>query len=655
MVSTSDRVFIEKLDRLIDENLGNPAFSIDTICQALGLSRSHLHRTVKEQAELSTSLYIRKRRLLKARHLLLTTDLRISELCDAVGIANPQNFSTYFTEEFGISPTEFRKLPQSQSSDTEGMSPEAAQVPPAASTVPEVPYLPTPDPPNERLPHRPRIWPRRRLVLGGLVTGVLLLVGAMLFGWLQPRPENRFAGSIGAPVTGNSLAVLPFTNLGPADTNPACEGILSELHSSVSLVKNLKVIARSSSDQYRDTQKTVWQIGDELQVANVLKGSILKTGEQLQIKVEIISTRDDIRTWVKTYRAPYGEIFELTDQIAQEVAGQLKLSVSASASEKLALARTRNLDAYNTVLQGRQLLISRQDADLLAGLTRFDRALALDSTFAEAHALKAVAYHLLLGSKRMDNQSLNRLTEENALKAIRLDPTNSTAYAVLGSLYYSTYQWQASENAFRIALQHNPNDAQVYHWYALLLRTTGRFDEGVRASAQAIALDPLHPIMFAVYLSNCVVAGRLDLARTAIETGRGLFDKSFAYQGSMAYYWMAQADYGRAVAAYQQAQQLNPDDKGQTPILIYCEAKRGNRPRALRFLRELTATTPRSDYERAVVYAGLAQADSSLHFLKKAADGGYLYRDTKAMSVFKPYHSHPTFRAVLRQFHLPEK
>lgn len=106
----SGPVFIEKLSAFIDANLDNSAFSVDTICQTLGISRSQLHRLVKDQTELSTSLYIRKRRLLAARHLLVSTDLRISEIGDVVGITNAQNFSTYFTEDLGSSPTEFRKL-----------------------------------------------------------------------------------------------------------------------------------------------------------------------------------------------------------------------------------------------------------------------------------------------------------------------------------------------------------------------------------------------------------------------------------------------------------------------------------------------------------------------------------------------------------------
>ena len=108
------------------------------------------------------------------------------------------------------------------------------------------------------------------------------------------------------------------------------------------------------------------------------------------------------------------------------------------------------------------------------------------------------------------------------------------------------------------------------------------------------------------------------------------------------------------MAYFQEGLSLNHDYKRPANVLIYCEAKRGNRQRAVAFLQELTENTPRSDYERAVVFAGLGQADSSLYYLKKAADVGYLYRDTKVMPFFQPYHTHPVFKAILQQYQLPK-
>jgi adenylate cyclase len=105
----TDKTLLEKFDHIIDENLENSSFSTDKVCLDLGVSRSQLHRTVKEKTTLSVTLYIRKRRIDKAKVLLSTTQMRISEIADAVGIDSPQNFSKYFTEEFNLSPSDFKK------------------------------------------------------------------------------------------------------------------------------------------------------------------------------------------------------------------------------------------------------------------------------------------------------------------------------------------------------------------------------------------------------------------------------------------------------------------------------------------------------------------------------------------------------------------
>lgn len=641
----SDHILTEKLNRLIDENIDNSSLSIDTICQLLGVSRSQLHRIIKEQTQLSVSLYVRKYRLLKAKDLLVSTDLRISQISDAVGINNPQNFSTYFTEEFRISPTEFRKL-QSQSGG-------AAPTPlPAADWNPPVPDVTrnggTPPVPgnSSRHPTQVRSW-RRRISTN---LALLLVIGAGVFGWFQTHSVTR-----PAVLVGNSLAVLPFTNLGVVEGSPACEGIMDDIHRAISHVKNLRVISRSSSDQYKNTQKSIRQIGGELQVVNLLKGSVLKINDQIQVKVEILDTQDDSQRWVKQYSAPYKDIFTLTDLIVRDVASQLKLPISPSAAGQFPLARTQNLEAYNAFLQARQLLVTRTKANMLESISRFDRALAMDSIFAEAHACKAEVYTVLANLGYADAKDAQQRAEQSALTAIRLDPVNSTAYGVLGCIYHETYQWQAAENAYRIALQHNPNDAQVNYWYSLVLRSLGRLDEAMRYSKQAVALDPLYPVILGGHIVNCAYANRFDLAQASIENGRGLFDGSFIYHTAQGYYAMCQKDYDRAVAHIQKGLSLNPDYKRPTAMLLYCEAKRGNRPKASSFLHQLHETTPRANYERAVIYAGLGEADSCLMYLKKAADEGYIYRDMKVFPVFQPYWTHSDFQAILRQYKLPDE
>ena len=111
-MTSSEDAFISKLKSLIDANVDDPAFSVDTVCRDMAISRAQLHRIVKEEFDLSVTLYIRKVRLEKANYLLANSNLRISEVADRVGISNPQNFSKYFTQEFAITPTEFRRLHQ---------------------------------------------------------------------------------------------------------------------------------------------------------------------------------------------------------------------------------------------------------------------------------------------------------------------------------------------------------------------------------------------------------------------------------------------------------------------------------------------------------------------------------------------------------------
>jgi adenylate cyclase len=130
----SEPIILKKLNQIIEANLDNPGFSLDDTCHELGVSRSHLHRVLIEETQLSAALYIRKKRIEKAKELLSTTQLRISEIADAVGISNPANFSKYFLEEYNVSPSEFRKT-------VVIAEPPAASLPSADFSIAVLPFV----------------------------------------------------------------------------------------------------------------------------------------------------------------------------------------------------------------------------------------------------------------------------------------------------------------------------------------------------------------------------------------------------------------------------------------------------------------------------------------------------------------------------------
>lgn len=640
-----DPSFLERLHQVIETHMDQADYSIDQLCRELGVSRTRLFREIKEQTGLSTALYIRQRRLLYAHQLLRTTNLRIAEVGDRVGIPNPSNFSKYFTQHFGESPSTLRRrLAETSAGDTLIDQPSSLRFKSGAQPDPETHLIQETDIVAVRKAARWRGW-----IWGGSIATAT--IGFILV-WLLYYPTWQRALVLTAQP---SIAILPFKNMGPADTESLVEGITDDVHTLLSVVGTLKVIARSSSDHYKGSRKTIWQIGDELQVTNLLKGSVLKNGDHLQIQLELIRTQDDIRIWSKTYEGTYNDLFRLTSRLSQEVAQQLTQPKGESSFDQLTRPRTTNMTAYKAFLLGKQLIHTRSKEKILAGLAKLDEALALDARFVDAYAVKASGYHLLENLGYISSPNIQQLAEQNALIAIRLDSTHSLAYSTLGSVYADQYQWTKAETAFRRALAFNPNDAYANYWYSLLLRAVGRPGDAATFSARALELDPLAPVMVAGHVVNQAYAGQFAQARTTLDQNQLLFGETFLYQFSLGLYAMANNEYGLARRALTETLRLNPGYTDHLPSLLYCQSRLGKTDSARVYLATLPDTNARNAYLKAVVYAGLGDRESCLRSLKKAADGGYIYKDLLLFPPFRSYHQEPIFQAILHQYGLPIK
>lgn len=638
-MTTLPSSFIDRLDRLIDERLDDTELSIDSICQTLGISRSQLHRSLKSHTLVSTSLYIRQRRLLKGKYLLQTTNLRISEICDAVGVNNAQNFSTYFTEEFGLSPSEFRRH---EPESIHSLVPELV-----LESTPKAILEPVPDVPSP-IATRPVPTKTRWLLLynRGPLIGVLVLLGMGALVWMFTQFTKR-TEQPGRP----SIAILPFTNLGPPDTNPACDGIMDDVHTSISMINTLNVIARSSSDKFKGTTKSIWQIGDELQVVNLLKGSVLKTGDQIQIKVELLDTQEDIRLWGNTYSAAYRDIFTLTDQIVRDVARQLEQKLTPTETVKIDRLPTRNLEAYSEYIRGKHLMMARTPEKLRASVEKFNRSIALDTTFADAYVARASAYLLMSDFGGIDKAEGWKQAESNTLEAIRLDATNGTAYGVLAHLYRMQNKWDQALTTFQIALKHSPNDAQTNFWYGIALRSIGRFDESIRYETRAVSLNPLYPAPQIGLISTYANAGRHDLALKAIQDGESLLNDNYMYHYARSFYHLTLGQKAQAVAAMRVSDSLSHSIQSIAYYRLYLRAQ--TLPRTT-FLAELQRipTTPETYHDLAFAYAGLADKEQCLRYLQLAVDHDRAPDYLKVTPMFAFLHNDPRFTGILRQCNL---
>ncbi len=629
-----EKPIIEKLDLFIDDNLENSAFSTDTICHELGLSRSQLHRILIEQTQLSITLYIRKRRLEKAKTLLSTTKLRISEIADAVGITNPTNFSKYFIKEFNVSPTDFRK--QSQEF-IEAPFDEISLVFDELALSKNQSFIAS--------------KPKSNFLWYALLA-LIMLIGITLYFFPPSQKENIVQTNNDLnEISENSLAILPFKNLGLPDNSFFCDGVMEQIHGSLSLLENLKVISKTSSMLFRDTKKPIAQIASELHVKYILEGSVLQIDKKIRITVGLTNAKEDRVIWTKTYDGDAKDVFSYMSKVAKEVATELHQKLSNSLTDKLDKIPTKNLVAYNEYLQGNQLLQTRIKEKVEASLVKFSKAIELDPNFADAFTNKAVAYYIMGEDQLMDVESAYKMSEKNALTAIRLDAENGRAYAVLGFIYKTQNKWEQAITTFQIALKFSPNDAQINYWYSLTIRSIGQMDEAIKFSTKAVSLDPLANNIYGGHIIGCAYAGRFDLAEKAIKDGELIFNDSYLFHNAKAFYYIKRKNFETAMSEFRICQKLYSKGVYFETLIAFTQAKLGQTAPAELYLKTLP-TIPDNNKYFAIVYAGLGNTNLCLKYLELAAEKNDSPNYLKVSPLFDFLYDDPRFNAILQKLGL---
>lgn len=629
--------FSNRLNSLIDQHLEQTAYSADMLCRDLGVSRSTLIRLVKEQTGLTVALYIRQRRLLMAQRLLETTDLRITEIADQVGFNTPSDLSRYFAEAFGHSPSDFRRRALQDTLEPVASLDQRAAALPADGPLPTRPVPAVVDfaTPPQPAPRR-RVW-----LLGGLLAAGVLLAA---LGWLyRDRPNGPDPNQ---PV---ALAVLPFQNLGASSSQYYTDGVVEQIHGLLTRVDGLKVISRTSAARFgHASQRSMPQIASELGVAYLLTGEVRQMADRVNVSVELVQVADDRTIWADSYEGQTKDVFGFMSQTARQIAGELNRKLSEITQQKLTQAPTLNIDAYNEYLKGQYLLRTRTEAGIRGSIAKFDRAIALDSGFAYAYASRGQA-HLLYADDGFGPTAANyKKAEKDVLTAIRLDPNNGLAYAMLAILYEDQGKWEQATTTFPIALRFSPNDSQINYWYSLALRSTGQTEAALRYSTKALNLDPLHPVIMMGHIGNQVAAGRFNEAWANILEGRRLHSQFPSLYWMTGVYYINLKQYGLAIAEFEKGRRLVPTTKDYPTMIAYCRAKLGQTARARAWLDSLPDVSDQ-DHNRAVVYAGLGDADRCLTYLERGAEAGSPPIFVKVSPLYTFLHGNPRFEAILRQ------
>ncbi|NLP10718.1 protein kinase [bacterium] len=329
--------------------------------------------------------------------------------------------------------------------------------------------------PRAKISRERRILP---YIIG--VTGIVLalIVWRIFF---QPRA---------ASIDRKSIAVLPFTNLSESKEDEFfSDGITEDILTQLSKIADLRVISRTSVMQFKGTTKSIREIGNELNVATILEGSVRRADNQVRIVAQLIDALSDEHLWAETYDKEFTHIFAVQSDVAEKIARALQAKLSPMEKERIEKAPTKNLTAYEYYLRGRDYYYhyNKQDNETAIGL--FKNALEFDPNYAQAWAGLGDAY-----AQRYGRYSFPMAWLDSAItasqKAIALDPNAAEGFKALGTTYiYKGLPRQGFE-AYQRAVERNPSYYPAIANLGLYYLYTGALVEALRWQKRAVAINP---------------------------------------------------------------------------------------------------------------------------------------------------------------------
>ncbi len=295
-----------------------------------------------------------------------------------------------------------------------------------------------------------------------------------------------------APEEITSIAVLPFVNRSRDEENEYfSDGLAEELMNILARIPGLRVAARTSSFHFKGKSPTIAEVGRALNVASILEGSVRKVGNRVRISVQLVKVSDGYHLWSETYDRTLDDIFAVQDEVSRTVAAALPGRLLPGTVELVTSRGTRNSDAYDAYLEGRFFWNKRTESDSRKAIQFFERAIALDPTFAEAWAGLADSYVILPFYSLVPSEAALAKSREAISRALDLKPELGPAHATLAYALMVDLQWEKAEGEFRRAIELSPDDATAHKWYADLLMMTGRSSAALRELRTALQLDPL--------------------------------------------------------------------------------------------------------------------------------------------------------------------
>jgi serine/threonine protein kinase/Tfp pilus assembly protein PilF len=503
----------------------------------------------------------------------------------------------------------------------------------------------------QALPQAIRERPRSRLrVMLASVLAVAILVGlAWRFNWFRPSPHS---GSI------HSIAVLPLENLShDPEQEFFAQGMTEDLITNLAKISALRVISRTSVMQYKGTNKQLPQIAKELNVDAVVEGSVQRSGDHVRITAQLIEAADDKHLWAESYDRDLRDVLSLQDQVARQIAREVRVQLTPQEEEQLAVGRSINPNAYQLYLKGRFHWNKGDEQDLKKSVEYYRQAIAEDPNDALAYAGLADSYSAFsdwyLAPRKVMPQAKAAVT-----KALELDESLAAAHNSLCFIHtIYDWDWQGAERECRRAIELNPNFADAHDNYASYLAALGQWDRAIAELHRAEELDPLSFHIYSDGALDFYLARRYDEAVGQALKAIELQPDFFLAHSNLAMIYVQMGKLPEAVTEAQKGSQLSesPLAKG---VLGYAYAAAGNELEARKVAEELVANIKTRfvcPFEIGTTYLRLGQKYEAFLWFEKAYEERSICIFTMKFDPrLDPIRSDPRYDSIVRRVAFPQ-
>ena len=491
----------------------------------------------------------------------------------------------------------------------------------------------------------------RRWVAGiaAAVSLVLAAVGYFLYSSLSSSKEI------------SSIAVLPFVNASnDPNTEYLSDGLTEGLINSLSQIPNLAVMSRSSVFHYKGRDVDPQAVARDLKIESVVTGRIVQRGDQLIISAELIDARNNHNLWGEQYDRKLSDVLTVQDEITRAISSRLRERLSGETAKQVAKGGTSDPESYQLYLKGRYYWEKRTPESLDKSRDYFNQAIEKDPNYALAYLGLADYYDVVSDYAPVPSSEMVPRARAAAQKALAIDDSLAEAHAILADSYANQWEWSAAEREFKRALELNPNSANTHKLYWLYLSSLGRHEEALAEIKSAIRLDPLN-LKYNDNLGQEYTTGReYDLAVEQFEKVIEM-DPSFAsVHGDLAgaYFDMGKYDLWLQESATSSSLAHQPEYEAMFKEVGNVYSRSGLRPALYEWAKQEKELSKRRYEDPALIgfiYARAGDKDQAFAWLEKGFnEKSDTVQYLKISHMVDPLRSDPRYAELLKRMGLPQ-